>query len=68
MAGFQIPQVAPKFKTLVKAMTVGGFGAEDSRKVFEAMCKSLESSILMHQSPFPSLASVQKLVYGFEKN
>jgi len=42
---FQIPQVASKFQTLVKAMTVGGFGAEDSRKLFEALCKSLESSI-----------------------
>lgn len=40
-----IPQVALKFKTLVKAMTIGNFGAEDSRKLFEALCKSLDSSI-----------------------
>ncbi|KAF9468749.1 hypothetical protein BDZ94DRAFT_1246188 [Collybia nuda] len=41
----EVPWIEPKFKSLVKAMAVGGFGADDSRKLFEALCKSLESSI-----------------------
>jgi hypothetical protein len=39
----QVPRIAPKFKSLVNAMTSGGFGAADSRKLFEARCKSLEA-------------------------
>ncbi|KNZ78490.1 hypothetical protein J132_00670 [Termitomyces sp. J132] len=35
-----------KMKSLVKAMTVNGFGAEDARKLFEALCKSFEASTL----------------------
>lgn len=37
--------VSTKFKALIKAMTIGGFGAEDSRKLFEALCRSLEASV-----------------------
>ncbi|RDB15310.1 hypothetical protein Hypma_004733 [Hypsizygus marmoreus] len=42
----QVPKIEPKFKPLVKAMALGGFGADDARKLFEALCKSLESSTL----------------------
>ncbi|KAJ3570647.1 hypothetical protein NP233_g4268 [Leucocoprinus birnbaumii] len=37
--------VSTKFKALIKAMTAGGFGAEDSRKLFEALSQSLEASV-----------------------
>ncbi|KXN81853.1 hypothetical protein AN958_03622 [Leucoagaricus sp. SymC.cos] len=37
--------VSIKFKSLIKAMTIGGFGAEDSRKLFEALCRSLEAGV-----------------------
>lgn len=37
--------VGSKFKALIKAMTMGGFGAEDSRKLFEALCRSLEAEV-----------------------
>ncbi|KAJ8523230.1 hypothetical protein ONZ45_g261 [Pleurotus djamor] len=41
----QIPRVAPKMKALVNAMTSGTFGADDARKLFEALCQSLEASV-----------------------
>jgi len=56
MAGFQIPQVAPKFKTLVKAMTVGGLEQKIHESYLKAMCKSLESSIFNAPVSIPSLA------------
>lgn len=37
--------VSVKFKALIKAMTTGGFGAEDSRKLFEALIRSLEAGV-----------------------
>ncbi|KAF9443986.1 hypothetical protein P691DRAFT_678459 [Macrolepiota fuliginosa MF-IS2] len=37
--------VGVKFKALIKAMAIGGFGAEDSRKLFEALCRSLEACV-----------------------
>ena len=37
--------VCTKFRALIKAMTVGGFGAEDSRKLFEALAQSLDAGI-----------------------
>jgi len=37
--------VSAKFKALIKAMTTGGFGAEDSRKLFEALCRTLEAEV-----------------------
>lgn len=40
-----VPRIAPKLKSLVKAMQSGEFGAENARKLFEALCKSLEPSI-----------------------
>ena len=45
MDEFQIPQLAPKFKSLVSVMTTGGFAADDTRKLFEALCHSLEASL-----------------------
>ncbi|KAG5634872.1 hypothetical protein H0H81_000461 [Sphagnurus paluster] len=41
---FHVPDIEPKLKSLVKAMALGGFGADESRKLFEALCKSFESS------------------------
>lgn len=52
-----VPKAGPKLKSLVKAMTSGGFGADDSRKLFEALCKSLESSVFetpIQAEPIPS--------------
>ncbi|KAL0960896.1 hypothetical protein HGRIS_005905 [Hohenbuehelia grisea] len=40
-----IPRVATKLKSLVNGMISGGFAADDSRKLFEALCKSLDSSV-----------------------
>ncbi|KAF8807370.1 hypothetical protein BYT27DRAFT_7255987 [Phlegmacium glaucopus] len=40
-----VPQISLKFKPLIKAMTLGGFTAEDSRRLFEALCRALEASI-----------------------
>jgi len=37
--------VCTKFRALIKAMTVGGFEAEDARKLFEALAQSLDPSI-----------------------
>ncbi|EKM79753.1 hypothetical protein AGABI1DRAFT_113058 [Agaricus bisporus var. burnettii JB137-S8] len=37
--------VSNKFKALVKSMTSGGFGAEDARKLFEALNRSLDSEV-----------------------
>jgi len=37
--------VCTKFRVLIKAMTVGGFEAEDARKLFEALAQSLDPSI-----------------------
>ncbi|KAF5363876.1 hypothetical protein D9756_000061 [Leucocoprinus leucothites] len=37
--------VSMKFRALIKAMTTGGFGAEDSRKLFEALSQSLEAGV-----------------------
>jgi len=40
-----VPQVSLKFKPLIKAMTFGHFAADDSRRLFEALCRVLEASI-----------------------
>ncbi|KII90884.1 hypothetical protein PLICRDRAFT_697339 [Plicaturopsis crispa FD-325 SS-3] len=37
--------IAPKFKSLMKAMASGEFSADASRKLFEALCNSVESSV-----------------------
>ena len=41
----QVPQILLKFKPLIKAMTFGGFSADDSRRLFEALCRTLEASV-----------------------
>ena len=41
----QVPQISLKFKPLIKAMTFGGFTADDSRRLFEALCRALEAPI-----------------------
>ncbi|KAG6909234.1 hypothetical protein DXG01_001416 [Tephrocybe rancida] len=48
-----VPSIEPKIKSLVRAMTGGGFAAEDARKLFEAMCKSLKASTLESASLVP---------------
>ncbi|KAG6844403.1 hypothetical protein H0H87_007162 [Tephrocybe sp. NHM501043] len=49
----EVPRVEPKIKSLVRAMTGGGFEAEDARKLFEAMCKSFEATTLDTPSVVP---------------
>ncbi|KIY69318.1 hypothetical protein CYLTODRAFT_489021 [Cylindrobasidium torrendii FP15055 ss-10] len=46
-----LPSVSRKLDSLVRAMLTGGFGADDARKLFEALCKSLESSVFETQVP-----------------
>lgn len=41
----QIPRVAPKLKALTKSMMSGTFGADHSRKLFEALCNSLDGTL-----------------------
>ena len=41
----QVPQISFKFKPLIKAMTFGGFTADNSRRLFEALCRALEAPI-----------------------
>jgi hypothetical protein len=41
----QVPGIRAKLKSLVKAMISGEFGADDARKLLEALCKSMESSV-----------------------
>ena len=41
----QVPQISLKFKPLIKAMTFGGFTADNSRRLFEALCRALEAPI-----------------------
>ncbi|KAF8621406.1 hypothetical protein AX15_007818 [Amanita polypyramis BW_CC] len=40
-----IPQLASKFKPLISAMATGEFTADGARKLFEALCHSLEASV-----------------------
>ncbi|KAF8636241.1 hypothetical protein AX17_003726 [Amanita inopinata Kibby_2008] len=40
-----IPQLTHKFKSLISAMTARGFSADDARKLYEALCHSLEASV-----------------------
>lgn len=39
------PPIQFKFKSLVNAMMGGEFGADDARRLFEALCKSLETRV-----------------------
>ncbi|CAA7265830.1 unnamed protein product [Cyclocybe aegerita] len=40
-----VPQISAKFKSLIKAMTLGGFTADDARRLFEALCRSLDAQV-----------------------
>lgn len=51
----QVPKVGPKLKSLVTAMEGGGFGGEDSRKLFEALCKTIDCAMYdMELPPIPN--------------
>lgn len=43
----------------MKAMTSGTFTSDDARKLFEALCKSLESSVFDLVAPSPILDSIR---------
>ncbi|KAF7422338.1 hypothetical protein PC9H_010494 [Pleurotus ostreatus] len=45
----EVPQVASKMKALVNAMSSGTFGADDARKLFEALCQSLEAGLFEYE-------------------
>lgn len=64
----QVPRIGPKFKSLVKAMAVGGFGADDARKLFEALCKSLESSTFDTPVPRQEHVSCSSTCYSSRNN
>jgi len=40
-----VPQIAPSFNAVVKAMASGNLGADECRNMFEVLCKSLDSSV-----------------------
>ncbi|KDR84956.1 hypothetical protein GALMADRAFT_204580 [Galerina marginata CBS 339.88] len=40
-----VPPVATKFKSLTKAMVQGGFTADDARRLFEALCRSIDAEV-----------------------
>ncbi|TFK69514.1 hypothetical protein BDN72DRAFT_767796 [Pluteus cervinus] len=40
-----LPQVTTKFQNLTKSMLSGTFGADDSRKLLEAMCRSIDGRL-----------------------
>jgi len=39
-----VPKIGGKLRSLVVAMTGGEYGAEDARKLFEALCKGIDAS------------------------
>jgi len=40
----EVPKIGRKLRSLVLAMTGGEYGAEDARKLFEALCKGIDAS------------------------
>lgn len=40
----QVPKIGVKLRSLVAAMMGGEYGAEDARKLFEALCKGIDGS------------------------
>ncbi len=40
----QVPRIGGKLQSLVVAMTGGEYGAEDARKLFEALCQGIDAS------------------------
>ncbi|EIM81694.1 uncharacterized protein STEHIDRAFT_171973 [Stereum hirsutum FP-91666 SS1] len=46
-----VPKAGPKLKSLVNAMKGGGFGGEDSRKLFEALCKTISHDTYSMELP-----------------
>lgn len=40
----EVPKIGAKLRSLVVAMTGGEYGAEDARKLFEALCKGIDGS------------------------
>ncbi|KAF8905551.1 hypothetical protein CPB84DRAFT_1771703 [Gymnopilus junonius] len=40
-----VPSILPKFKSLTKAMIHGSFTADDARRLFEALCRSLDADV-----------------------
>jgi len=56
----KVPQIASKFRSLIKAMTLGGFTADDSRRLFEALCRSLDARVFgSDTSPRSSITASQ---------
>ncbi|KAF8168134.1 hypothetical protein B0H34DRAFT_792774 [Crassisporium funariophilum] len=55
-----VPQICVKFKSLIKAMTLGGFAAEDARRLFEALCRAIEAPVFESETS-PRLGSVSKV-------
>ena len=46
----QVPKIAPKFKSLTNAMALGGLAADDARRLFEALCHSLDADVFETRS------------------
>ncbi|KAI0265556.1 hypothetical protein BC834DRAFT_824835 [Gloeopeniophorella convolvens] len=44
MLSDEVPKIGGKLRSLVVAMTGGEYGAEDARKLFDALCKGIDAS------------------------
>ncbi|KAH9052258.1 hypothetical protein EDB87DRAFT_1692494 [Lactarius vividus] len=51
----EVPKIGGKLRSLVVAMTGGGYGAEDARKLFEALCKGIDASTYDAPLQLPAL-------------
>ncbi|KAJ7581148.1 hypothetical protein C8J56DRAFT_959236 [Mycena floridula] len=62
-----VPLIGPKFKGLVHSMSTGGFTADAARKLLEALCKSLESSIFDRPALSPGLETEGEARFEFKR-
>lgn len=47
----QVPQIAQKFKSLTRGMVQGNFTADNSRRLFDALCRSLDAKVFESRVP-----------------
>jgi hypothetical protein len=50
----QAPKIGAKLRSLIVATVGGEYGAEDARKLFEALCQGIDASTydaMLHSTP-----------------
>ncbi|KAF8960990.1 hypothetical protein BDZ97DRAFT_1266200 [Flammula alnicola] len=52
-----VPQIAPKLSSLTKAMIMGGFTADDSRRLLDALCRALDAKVFETTASAPPQTS-----------